>query len=111
MKFAITPVEDIGILTISQVAWDMHELLSRPDNQDIADEIPETFARFTASRSAALYQLHEKRNSIYRVRPQDFVTFSGKKAVGMFMLTIHGETPAGVDEEWPNISGFVYKPS
>jgi predicted acetyltransferase len=41
---------------------------------------------------------------------EQFIVFSGQKAVGMAIVTNQISAPTEVPEEWPNLSGFILNP-
>lgn len=104
----ITPLTEISVF--SKPAEDLGDLLKRADNLDVAEEFPATVARYGGSASEAEANLEEARN-LYTVGSREqFIVFSGEKAVGMCLITNQMDIPDGINPSAPNISGFVSNP-
>ena len=91
-------------------AEDLSTLLKRADNIDVEQEFPPTVARYGGLASQAKANL-ETAASLYEIGSREqFIVFSGKKAVGMCLITNQIDIPDGINPNVPNISGFVANP-
>ena len=104
----ITPLIEIGDFTTS--AEDLSNILKRTDNTDIAHEFPATVARYGGAALNAKANL-ETAAGLYKIGSREqFIVFSGEKAVGMCLITNQLDIPDGINPNVPNISGFVANP-
>ncbi|HRN90394.1 MAG TPA: hypothetical protein PK265_01085 [Candidatus Saccharibacteria bacterium] len=98
------------IYNLENVALDLNRLLSRKDNNDIRDGFPATFTRYTGDLRKVVSNL-DIAKSLYKTgKREQFIIFAGTRAVGLSIVTTDIDNPVGVDESWPNISGFVCNP-
>jgi RimJ/RimL family protein N-acetyltransferase len=108
VMYRIAPLTEIGNFTAP--AEDLSSLLKRADNTDVAQEFPATVARYGGSASEAEANL-EAAAHLYEVGSREqFIVFSGEKAVGMCLITNQIDIPDGINPNVPNISGFVANP-
>jgi hypothetical protein len=104
-------VRNLSVVTnLEPVARDLADLLARADNLDIAAEFPGTVARYSGDPHKVLQNLRATQESCQLGVQQQFIAFSGRRAVGMSAVRIADEVPEAVDPSWPNISGFVCNP-
>jgi hypothetical protein len=104
----IIPLTKIG--DFAKPAEDLSGLLKRTDNIDIAEEFPPTVAKYGGVTLEAKANLEAAR-SLYAVGSREqFIVFSGEKAVGMCIITNQMDIPDGIKPNAPNISGFVSNP-
>lgn len=104
----ITPFVDIDNFT--QPATDLAELLKRSDNEDIAEGFPATVSRYGGSVEEAVKHMEAARELYAIGRREQFIVFSGERAVGLCVITSELDIPEGIDPSTPNISGFVANP-
>lgn len=105
---AITPLQDIDDL--KSVALDLSELLASSDNADIKIHFPVTVRRHTGDLAVVHRNLIESAQACEPGRREQFIIFSGVRAVGMSVVTLLPEVPKQVDKTWPNLSGFICQP-
>jgi RimJ/RimL family protein N-acetyltransferase len=101
----LTPNIDLG-----QLAYDLSSLLTDRSNKDIALEFPASVIRYTGGENHVLANLEE---TVRDCRPgvrQQFVAYSGERAVGMSVIRFADEVPDSVQDSWPNVSGFICNP-
>lgn len=104
----ITPI--IDITELGPVAKSLNGLLKRPDNTDIKVEFPLTVTKYGGKVTEAVVNL-KKARELYGVSTREqFIVFSGQKAVGMCIITNQLDIPEGLDPSSPNISGFIAHP-
>jgi RimJ/RimL family protein N-acetyltransferase len=104
----LTPLVEINDFT--RTAENLSGLLQRADNTDIAQEFPPTFARYGGTSAEAKASL-EAASKLYEVGlRQQFIVFSGERAVGMCIITNQIDIPDGINPDTPNISGFISNP-
>lgn len=102
---ALTEIADFTI-----PAEDISTLLKRTDNIDIAHEFPDTVARYGGTALEAKVNLEAAARLYATGSREQFIIFSGEKAVGMCLITNQIDTPTGINPDAPNISGFVANP-
>jgi hypothetical protein len=95
---------------LESVAHDIREQLSDPINQDLNIHFKGTVARYTGEEDEVLTNLEEARDLCETGKREQFIVFAGEKAVGMSIVTNQVTPPDGIDETWPNISGFICNP-
>ncbi len=97
-----TQIEDF-----SSVAQDFSRLLKRPDNKDIAGEFPVTVEKYGQSAELAIKKLEEARAACETGSREQFIVFSGDRAVGLCLITNQIDIPSGLRTDAPNVSGFI----
>ncbi|HEY8992880.1 MAG TPA: hypothetical protein VIM37_03475 [Candidatus Microsaccharimonas sp.] len=104
----LTPLVEIS--DFSRSAEDLSGFLQRPDNADIAEEFPATVSRYGVAPSEVAVNLEAARE-LYEVGSREqFIVFTGARAVGMCLITNQIDIPEGIDPGVPNISGFIVNP-
>ncbi len=98
------------ITDFRNIAMDFTELLSQPDNADIALEFPSTVQKYTGDIDEVASNLLNAQSECIPGERQQFVGFVGERAIGMSVIRFVDEVPDGVESTWPNISGFVCNP-
>jgi GNAT superfamily N-acetyltransferase len=104
----IRPIQDID--SYMATAIDLSSLLQDPANEDIGMHFPGTVSRYSGSFDAVAANLREAADQCETGKREQFIAFSGGVAVGMSIVTNQVESPEGVDDSWPNLSGFVLNP-
>lgn len=92
-----------------EVAKDLTQLLT-VDNGDIETEFPDTFLKYSSSPEQVYENLITVRDRCEEGVRQQFISFLGKKAVGMSIIRITEDTPDIFNYNTPNVSGFVCNP-
>ncbi len=95
---------------LQSIACSFAELLDDPSNHDIAIEFPNSAARYSGSPDQVLRNLAETQRACQPSVRQQFVAFSGGRAVGLSVVGFAQEVPDGIDHSWPNVSSFVCNP-
>ena len=104
----IRPLTEIN--DFATPAEDLSVLLKRADNTDVAEEFPATVIRYGKDALEAKTNL-EAASSLYKIGSREqFIVFSGERAVGMCLITNQMDIPDGINPNTPNISGFVSNP-
>lgn len=104
----VTPFFEIS--SFEQVAVDLGLSLNRADNEDIAKGFPSTVVRYGGAVLEAVANMETAR-SLYEVgKREQFIVFSGEKAVGLCIITNQIDVPEGISPNAPNISGFITNP-
>jgi hypothetical protein len=104
-------VRDLSeIEVLEPVARDFSVFLSEPSNSDIASEFPNTVDAYTGRVDKVTQNLTDVKDACNLGFRHQFIVFSGEHAVGMSVVRIVDEVPAGVDGEFPNLSGFICNP-
>lgn len=98
------------IESFATIATDFNLLLSRDDNHDIKTEFPATVERYGSGVAEAIEHLETAKDLMKPGEREQFIVSSGERAVGLCMITNQIDSPAGIDQSWPNISGFVMNP-
>lgn len=102
---ALTEQTDLDAL-----ALDLSKLLVSPANADIAEEFPSSVARYTGDIETVKSNLSEALEDCKPGVRQQFIAFAGSQAVGMSVIRFTDSTPEGIDNTWPNVSGFICRP-
>lgn len=105
---AVTPLQSINDL--ESVASDLSELLASSENEDIKIHFPATVRRHTGDVEVVRQNLIEAADACVPGRREQFIIFSGSRAVGMSVVTLLPDTPEQINPAWPNLSGFVCQP-
>jgi GNAT superfamily N-acetyltransferase len=92
------------------VATDISSLLRHPTNEDIKIHFPGTVDRYTGTLNEVEANLREAADQCEIGTREQFIAFSGEIAIGMSIVTNQIKPPDGIDESWPNLSGFVLNP-
>lgn len=92
------------------VASDFDSLLSDSSNADIATEFPASVARYTGDIAEVEANLLAAQLDCRPGVRQQFVAFSGVRAVGMSVVRLVDDPPYKIDPAWPNVSVFVCNP-
>lgn len=100
---SITDIE-----SLDNVAKNLAVLI--PGNRDLQIHFPGTVKRYTGSFDKVAENLRETASMCEPGKREQFIAFWGKTAVGMSIVTNQVEAPEGIDNDWPNLSGFVLKP-
>lgn len=98
------------ITSLESVADDLRKQLSDPTNNDLNIHFSGTVARYSGEEEKVLANLEEARDLCETGKREQFIAFAGEKAVGMSIVTNQITPPDGIDETWPNISGFICNP-
>ncbi len=104
----IRPIDTLD--NFDAIAQDFCELLTLSENLDIRAQFPETVASLTGSPVEAAQNLLKSQANCAPGRREQFIVFSGGRAVGMSVVRNDVITPEGIDSSWPNLSGFVCNP-
>lgn len=99
-----------SIKSFQQIAEDFNTHLARGDNQDVATEFPATVVRYGSGVDEAVHNLEEARGLYETGSREQFIVLSGKRAVGLCLITNQIDNPPGINDSWPNISGFIMNP-
>jgi hypothetical protein len=101
----ISEIEDFDA-----IANDFSVLLGDASNTDIVLEFPATVTRYSGDVGEVTRNLVDTKANCQTGVRQQFVAFSGARAVGMSVVRLIDNVPDGVDTTWPNVSGFVCNP-
>lgn len=98
------------ITDFESIACDFSELLVRADNADIKQQFPGTVQSYTGDLTSVVAKLEAAQADCTVGVREQFVIFSGARAVGMSVIRLIDDTPPAINPLWPNISGFVCNP-
>lgn len=104
----LLPFKDINSFT--GIAQDFTELLARDDNEDIRNQFPETVGRYGKNVLDAVENFEITKTLIKTGEREQFIVSCGEKAVGLCLISAQIKSPPGIDDSWPNISGFIMNP-
>lgn len=104
----LRPLQEIE--SFQTIAEDFDAYLDRQDNNDIAGEFPATVRRYGSGVQAAIDNFEEARELTKIGEREQFIVTMGEQAVGLCLITSQIDNPPGIDESWPNISGFIMNP-
>jgi len=92
------------------LAHDLSALLIKPENSDIAEEFPGSVSRYTGDIETVRSNLAEALADCKPGIRQQFIAFSGTQSVGMSVIRFADSIPRGIQDTWPNVSGFICHP-
>lgn len=102
----LRPLNEIS--DVSSVAKDFVEHLSGGDNEDVEAEFKGITARYGTDIEESIANLEKAKAKYSLGQYEQFIVSSGQRAVGLCLITNQLEIPPGIDESWPNISGFIF---
>jgi len=101
----IDKIEDSTLATHS-----LSDLLSNGDNIDIASEFPNLVAGFS-SRGDVATRTFDSIKAAHELGVHEiFIISMGSRAVGLSVVSRQVSPPEGLDDEAPNLSGFICRP-
>lgn len=96
------------VTDLHSLADDLADLLGASSNADIAEEFPSTVRRYT-SGDAVEHLIDAQQQWAVGIREQ-FVIFSGNRAVGMAHAALTDDVPEGINPGSANFSVFICNP-
>jgi len=99
-----------NIKDMHSVAADLSRSLAQPNNADIAIDFPGTMSRYKGDVEDVYKNLLETGESCKPGVREQFIVYAGEIAVGLSAVQLVEETPEGIDENVPNLSGFIVNP-
>lgn len=103
----ITPYTEIE--SFENIAKDFNELLIRDDNQDIVAEFP-WVSKYSMGIDKTIDNFENTRDLCKPGEREQFIISFGEKAVGLGLINNQQDSPPGIDDSWPNISGYIMNP-
>lgn len=101
----ISEVDDL-----STVSTDLNYLLNRRDNRDIAKEFPNLVAGLSGDLNDAHGFLYTMRSQHEPGVHEVFIASTGRRAIGLSVISRQVTPPMDISTEAPNLSGFICIP-
>lgn len=92
------------------LAIDLQRAFTDPQNSDLSIHFPGTVQKYSGPLDEVRANLEDTISQCTPGKREQFITFFGKQAVGMSIVTNQVEAPSAVNPEWPNVSELILSP-
>lgn len=105
---SLTPINEIDNLGL--VAYDLNQLMSSPENEDIKLDFPVTAALYSRGLATAMNALSHEAGLFEYGRREVYIVNLGHRVAGLCVVSCISNTPPVISKETPNFSEFICQP-